>query len=454
MNDPTLLARLRRAPRSLARRVGHVWRARQAEARGDAWLTLTPEPPDRTLAEGLVRLDVRFALPASTPTDDGGCWLEADSDDGRRCTIELDAAALDAGLLRLALASPLLADGRRRLRLALWRGRPGAGRRLAQAQWICEVHNPSPLAAAVRASLGRHGAPWLVAGDLDARLWPYDDAALVPWFDRPDAQAHIDELAARGRIDARERGWLEQFVRDGFLVAEGLIDAATVAAVNAEFDAAVRAGFGGYRYGTSARIRHLHLHYPAIRALWQDVRWLRLVDLIFGGRALPCQTLGYLFGSEQDAHQDTIHLTPFPAGMMCGTWIALQDIEEGSGELVVYPGSHREPRLTMHGCGCAKVRDDAAPGAWDEFGAKVVPRWAEMAARYPPWVYRPKQGTVLIWHENLLHGGSPRRDAARERRSLVIHSFAEGALAFYDSSGAVGTTLPARDRRDAAPRPA
>jgi ectoine hydroxylase-related dioxygenase (phytanoyl-CoA dioxygenase family) len=52
--------------------------------------------------------------------------------------------------------------------------------------------------------------------------------------------------------------------------------------------------------------------------------------------------LTYVFGSQQEAHQDTIHLTPFPAGYMCGTWIALQDVVPDSGELIVYPGNHRE----------------------------------------------------------------------------------------------------------------
>jgi hypothetical protein len=96
--------------------------------------------------------------------------------------------------------------------------------------------------------------------------------------------------------------------------------------------------------------------------------------------------------------------------------------------------------IRMHTPGCAKVRG----GNWAEFGAKVVPLWTRMAERYTPMVYRPRKGTVLIWHENLLHGGSVRRDQSRERRSLVVHSFAEGAIVYYDSTGLVGRTVDPR----------
>ena len=33
------------------------------------------------------------------------------------------------------------------------------------------------------------------------------------------------------------------------------------------------------------------------------------------------------------------------------SWIALEDVQPGSGELMVYPGSHRLPRVYMAGSG-------------------------------------------------------------------------------------------------------
>lgn len=300
------------------------------------------------------------------------------------------------------------------------------------------ISNVGALAQETTRLLRRHGTPLFFVGPCDSTMYPY--GLHTAWFDRPDADEHIAGLLAQGKITRAEAGHLRDFVQNGFAVLQGLLDDELIDRVNAEIDDAVGKGYQGYQRGSSQRIELLHMHYQSIRKLWLDKRHLRLVDLIFGARARPCQTLIYVFGSQQDAHQDTMHLTPFPAGYMCGTWIALQDVMPDSGELIVYPGSHREKRVRLAEAGCAKVAGD-----WSEFGRTVLTQWADMIERYEPLVYRPKKGTVLIWHENLLHAGSVRKDSSLERRSIVIHSFADGAVAYYDSTGLCGSVV----RRDA-----
>ena len=73
--------------------------------------------------------------------------------------------------------------------------------------------------------------------------------------------------------------------------------------------------------------------------------------------------------------------------------------------------------------------------------------YASYRARYEPFVQRliaehglrPKyfearKGDVLIWHANLLHGGSQRRDLRLTRMALVGHYFAKGAFVYHDLS--------------------
>ncbi|SMC22192.1 Phytanoyl-CoA dioxygenase (PhyH) [Andreprevotia lacus DSM 23236] len=294
------------------------------------------------------------------------------------------------------------------------------------------VENVGSLAEETATLMRAAGSPLFFVGPCDSTVYPYGKH--VAWFDRPDAKDHIRKLQERGEISAEEAAHLAHFVDKGFLMVEGLIDDKLVDSVNGEIDAAIAEGYQGYKLGSSQRIEHLHLSRPNMRKLWLDARHRRYADLIFGVQSRPCQTLTYVFGSQQDEHQDLIHLTPFPAGYMCGVWIALQDVVADSGELVVYPGSHREPRVYLQGTGCAKVK-----GNWQEFGEKVCSIWAAMTHRYEKFIYRPKKGTVLIWHENLLHAGSVRLDQSLERRSVVIHSFADGAAVYYDSTGLNGS---------------
>lgn len=294
------------------------------------------------------------------------------------------------------------------------------------------IQNPGGLFDKVQNALEKFGTPIIFEGVCDSSMYPYEDGDIKPWFDKPDANNHITKLLKNNSISEYESNCLKQFVEDGYMVFESLIDETLVGSVNKEIDDAIKLKFQDFTIGSSQRIEHLHFHYPNINKLFMDQRYRRMIDLIFGVKARPCQTLTFVNGSQQPAHQDLIYLTPFPAGYMCGTWIALQDVVENSGELIVYPKSHRDKRIYMRDTGFKKITGNS-----DEFNSIIYPIWAEVAKKYKPYVYRPKKGDVLIWHENLLHGGSKRINESLERRSMVIHSFAEGSVSYYDSSGAV-----------------
>lgn len=338
--------------------------------------------------------------------------------------------------LRLAVHGHLLANGTADLRLEV---ADANGRRLREKHLKLKVRNVGELARRVAESLRRRNVPLVVEGPVDSSLYDYADPTLTAWFDREPAavEAHLADLATRGAATAEEIEALRQFAEHGFLVLPDAIDPAHLERLDAALTDAVEKGVEGYRWGESQRLHNLHDRYPAIRDLWLHPKILRMLDLIFQAPAHPCQSLSYVFGSEQEHHQDTIHLTPFPAGRMCGVWTAVEDVQPDSGELAVFPGSHRAPRVYMKDTDLAKVTDEN----WTEFGREVVPLWTDLIERggYAREVYRPKAGTVLIWHENLMHAGSPRLDRSKSRKSIVGHYFAGGAVVYYDSSGAPGT---------------
>lgn len=312
-------------------------------------------------------------------------------------------------------------------------------------QAIAEFHvlNEGKIAAKVRDSLQVTGVPTVFSSPCDTTIYDYANLELAPWFDKPDALEIIEAWEARNEITRDEAEALRHFVEKGYIVLPGCVDEPLLIRVDAAIDDAIATKLQGYEIGSSQRIERLHEIYPSVRKLWLYPAVMRMLRLVFREKVLPCQTLTYVFGSQQDAHQDTIHLTPFPAGYMCGVWVALEDVWPDSGELEVYSGSHRLPRIYMESAGCPKVTED-----WQEFGEKVVTRWKDMCRGYEKVIYRPKRGDVLIWHENLMHAGSVRRDLSLSRRSIVSHCFADGALVFYDSTGLIGYTEP-RERIEA-----
>jgi ectoine hydroxylase-related dioxygenase (phytanoyl-CoA dioxygenase family) len=334
----------------------------------------------------------------------------------------------------LALHGHLLPNGPTALRIEL---RDQSRQLLASRDLELQVRNTGELARQVADSLRRTGVPLVVDGVCDSADYDYADASLTAWFDRPaqEVDAYLQGLETDGRATAEEIAALRHFVDNGYLVMPDVVDAAHLARLNEALDDAVANKVEGYEWGSSQRLHNLHTRYPAIQELWLHPRILRMLSLVFDGPARPCQSLTYVFGSQQEHHQDTVHLTPFPAGRMCGVWTALEDVQTDSGELMVFPGSHRLPRVYMDSVGLPKVQEDWAP-----FQHQVVGRWTEFIererlGRIP---YRPKAGTVLIWHENLMHGGEPRKDLSKSRRSIVGHYFAQGSIVYFDSSGVPG----------------
>lgn len=145
---------------------------------------------------------------------------------------------------------------------------------------------------------------------------------------------------------------------------------------------------------------------------------LSALKQLYGRRPLPFQTLNFPVGTQQRTHSDTIHFNSLPPGFMAGVWVALEDIDDENGPLEYYPGSHLLPEISMQDAGL-----EASPqnyGAYED----VIAQHVEQSGIAPSYGLMPK-GHALIWHANLLHGGSQQKDHRRTRHSQVTHYFFE-----------------------------
>jgi len=334
-----------------------------------------------------------------------------------------------------ALNTFFLSNGTHRVR---FRVKGLAGRVVLEREARIRVDNVGRLAdTTVRLLKGHPQAKRIWTDVIDSSDFPYDERADVAWFDRPDAQDQVSEISSRHRLDNRYADHLRHFIAEGFILLDDFVPRDWCNRVNRDLDSLISSGTLCYDQ-KGQRVEKLFEHSKATRDLWAHPEILKLLSAIYDDVALPCQTLNFIHGSQQDVHQDLVHLTPFPAGMMCGVWIALEDIHPDAGPLVVYPRSHRLTRLYTRTVPVDKVRD----GNWGKFVSKYSPKLMSLIteAGLQPYYYTPKAGSVLIWHEALAHGGSARRNDDLTRRSMVSHYFARGAMAYYDSTGMPGWT--------------
>jgi ectoine hydroxylase-related dioxygenase (phytanoyl-CoA dioxygenase family) len=141
-----------------------------------------------------------------------------------------------------------------------------------------------------------------------------------------------------------------------------------------------------------------------------------ILQKLYNRKPIPFQTLNFYTGTEQRLHSDQIHFCSDPVNLMCGVWIALEDISMDSGPLIYYPKSHKLPFYTMQSL-------NIEPGNYREYENKIHEIVTKLDLKPKYGVI--KKGDIIIWHANLIHGGSKRNNPNITRKSIVIHYFFE-----------------------------
>ncbi len=260
------------------------------------------------------------------------------------------------------------------------------------------------------------------------------------WIDRAD---WIDRLAERHRLGLISEVLAERlfrFVRDGYLVIEKAVPAVVCDRINEDLE---------WLWQNPPPTMRMETHEPAgdLRVIVPDLAYrggrTKLLDLfsfsmaaraavsappvieflraIFEDKPQAFQSLSFWKGSQQPMHKDTAYVRVDGNPLaLAATWLALEDIEPGTGELEYFVGSHRAPDYCFGGASKWMTTADADYGAeHDKFLASLHDDARKY--NYAKASFLARKGDVLIWHADLSHGGSRVTQPERTRRSLVTH---------------------------------
>lgn len=253
----------------------------------------------------------------------------------------------------------------------------------------------------------------------------------IPWLDRPDALEQLERDAAFRAFDPALQTKIRQFVTDGYLVLENFFPEPDTTALNAEVDQLLDSGKTAFNY-TGRKIFNLPAQSELANQFYRHPQLLEYLSFLLGKPALPFQSMNFTLGSEQRAHSDSIHMMTEPPGYLAATWIALEDCNEENGPLFYYPGSHRLPIVT--------TEDYDSGNTFLTIGEHSNRRYEDKIAEIisknglQKQLFLARRGDVLIWHANLLHGGSPIGRPGATRKSMVCHYFAEGVFCYHEMS--------------------
>lgn len=246
---------------------------------------------------------------------------------------------------------------------------------------------------------------------------------LTPWVESPFFER---ELANRqGRLTPAEQKLAFAFHTQGYVVADQLVPQDLCDRVREETGEGLRATDrlpDAWRQGA-----------PSARQLATLPAVQRLLEMLYERRPIPFQTLNFKVGTEQMPHSDSVHFTSFPARFMCGVWVALEDVDDDSGPLFYYPGSHKLPEITMYDLSLPVEGEwFKRYGAYEQFQSDLMKSQGRTAV---PFLAR--KGDALIWSSNVVHGGSPIRRSGSTRWSQVTHYLFDDCIYYQPHSSIV-----------------
>lgn len=263
----------------------------------------------------------------------------------------------------------------------------------------------------------------------------FPDSGPKPWLDRDGWSQQIEALPAEQAALCRQ--WAENgYVIQPKLIPESLLDTAWQAYEQSVQRGVITLAPESAGDGDLLPGRFLNPH-KRVRPFCRVAKHLELkhcLQRLLGHPVKLLQTIASHKGSQQAAHSDSIHMTTYPLGYLAAAWIAFEDIRTDSGPLELYPGSHRLPYVFSHDLQISV--DDMKNEGYGSYRARYEPFVQRLIAEHGlrPKYFEARKGDVLIWHANLLHGGSQRRDLSLTRKALVGHYFAKGAFVYHDLS--------------------
>jgi phytanoyl-CoA hydroxylase len=269
------------------------------------------------------------------------------------------------------------------------------------------------------------------------------------WTDLSNARDVIEGKVSLGWISTEEGELLKKWLDDGFVILPQAVPHDLIDDLDADVEKIWR-GTSPYRCFVEfssmeggvihpagpefkdkrAKVLDAYLHLESARRVIFSPGILRFISLLFERPILAFQSLYFRWGSRQAIHQDTAFVKVSSPLEFVASWIALEDIRPGSGELEYYKGSHNLDEYLFEGR--HKWMPTKSP-EHDRYHESLHEK--SRALGLERLAFAPKKGDVLVWSADLAHGGSHRVTEGITRKSIVTHYCPQTCEPAYSGTG-------------------
>jgi phytanoyl-CoA hydroxylase len=240
-----------------------------------------------------------------------------------------------------------------------------------------------------------------------------------------------------------------EYEADGCLIIDDVFTAPQLARMNETW---VQISESRQREGKKPHATLLMMHgsTPGVAEIVRNRRLVACVEGVLGGKVELIQSQ-LMYGAPGvkgfSAHQDNFYNRASPSDGIVAAWIALEDVDQENGALVMFPTSHKG--------GLVEARRDwlyllgRSPDVAKSLLRRVVPSLrkgdddssvierfvhAQLDGNATPQTLSMKAGSVAFMHGDLIHYSHPNRTTGRFRHSLLANyirvgtEFASGKL--------------------------
>jgi ectoine hydroxylase-related dioxygenase (phytanoyl-CoA dioxygenase family) len=272
---------------------------------------------------------------------------------------------------------------------------------------------------------------------------PGDGTLKVRWTDRPDAMELLARKSADGQLPSAERDDVAHFIDHGWLLWRNAIDEPLIDRFVKDIHGHHK--FPGYFITTNHRSHQsglklsgtvadrfeslfdLYVNLESSRLVCMHPRIGRFLALVFEARPIAFQQLLFQRSNQHGVHQDTSVVAVDDPMLLVATWIALEDVVEGSGELAYYDRSHKLPHHLFKD---GSKRMNPAVDDRAEYVRSLDDECRRRGMAYERLLAR--KGDVFFWTADLVHCSHPRSlPDETSRLSCVTHYCPSTTVPFW-----------------------
>ncbi len=263
------------------------------------------------------------------------------------------------------------------------------------------------------------------------------------WTDRDDAVGRLQHKFAIGEISATERDDLAHFIEHGWLIWRNAIEEPLIDQFVRDIRSVHKhAGMfvtTDHRHGRSnlklsgkkadkfESLFDLYVNFESSRRVCMHPRIARFLSIVFEARPIAFQQLLFQRSNQHQVHQDTSVVAVEDPMLLAATWIALEDVVEGSGELAYYDRSHKLPHYLFKN---GTKRFDPTQDDYSECSRTLDEMCKSRGLAYETFL--AKKGDVLFWAADLVHRSHPRTlPDDTSRMSCVTHYYPSTTIPYW-----------------------